>query len=87
MPFMLRCHDGRMSPMVIKCEHICNGTAAEYIRIRNCDPDGETDDYLCPTCYELHEGEGDETNLDGLTAICLDCVRKATRHMKEREVV
>jgi hypothetical protein len=77
---MVKCHGG-MSPAVLVCVHVFNGTATEYMRLPNDRVDiDEMDDYFCTECIRKGQHAISE---DDLTAGCLHCVRLATETMAD----
>jgi hypothetical protein len=68
---LVRCRDGGMAPGVIVCRHLAEGASREWIEIPT--PLGESNDYLCPECFE--KGPEGLTE-DDLVLICLHCARE-----------
>ncbi len=78
---LVKCRDGGMSPAVLTCLHIADGTATEYVKVPSPEPGDEMDDYLCPTCLEA--GPAGLLTADDLVTVCLHCIRDTVKTMVE----
>lgn len=77
---LVECHGG-VSPAVLVCVHVANGTATAYMRLPSDRDDvDEMDDYFCIEC--IRKGPHAITE-DKLTVGCLHCVRLATETMAD----
>ena len=79
---MVHCGKDGMSPAVLTCRHIADGSASAFMRIPSPRDGDEMDDYLCLDCID----KGPEAlTPDDLAVVCVVCLREAIKNMEEVE--
>jgi len=85
VPKLIQCGDHNFAPWAITCVHICEGTAADIVRLPNQIGGEAKYDWICAECFEKHFGDGpDKGDLTDLRAVCIHCLRRVLKPYRSK---
>lgn len=73
---LIQCGDHSWAPWSIVCTHVLNRTAAKVYALPKLPPGESEFDYVCMSCAEEVEQDGDAINIDNLRPVCMHCVTR-----------